>query len=86
MASLIIHFILGMAIAAVGAFFVLYTKTIDEFFGTVAWAEAKIGPGGTRLFYKLLGIIITLVGFIVAFNLWDAFLLATLGKIFPRTR
>lgn len=80
----VLRFILGMGMVGAGVFFVIRTTTIESFFGSVAWAEAKIGPGGTRLFYKLLGIVVILIGCIVAFNLWDAFLQATLGRLFPQ--
>ncbi len=54
-------------------------------FGTVAWAEEHLGTsGGTRLFYKLLGLIGIFIGFIVLTNMWQGFLMATIGKIFIR--
>lgn len=66
-----------------GAFFVIRTRSIIDFFGSVDFAERYLGGGGTNLFYKLLGIVICLLGFLVATNLWNAFLQATLGSLFP---
>jgi hypothetical protein len=43
----------------------------------------RIG-GGTNLFYKLLGVVFCLIGFLVMTNLWTAFLQATLGSLFPK--
>jgi len=41
-------------------------------FGRVAWAEKHLGmEGGTRLFYKLLGIVIILGGLSVMTGLWN---------------
>ena len=51
----------------VGAIFVLKTEWFVQNFGKVEWAEQHLGfEGGTRLFYKLLGlaiIFISLFGF-----------------------
>lgn len=56
-----------------------------EFFGTNAWAETKLGGGGTSLLYKAIGILVIFAGFMWATNLWNAFLEATLGSVFgPR--
>ncbi|HEU0050538.1 MAG TPA: hypothetical protein VFQ60_00590 [Patescibacteria group bacterium] len=82
--NLVLQILIGLGIAAVGVYFVFKTETILEFFGVVEWAETKIGPGGTRLFYKLLGIVIIFLGFVVATNLWNALLQATIGKLFVR--
>lgn len=45
-----------------GAIFILKTEWFVQNFGKVAWAEEHLGyEGGTRLFYKLLGVIIILI-------------------------
>ncbi len=75
---------IGLAMVAIGAFFVIRTSVFRDFFGEVPFAEKYLGSGGTNLFYKLLGIGITLIGFIIATNLWNAFLNATLGSVLPR--
>jgi hypothetical protein len=79
----ILRVLLGLVIVAVGAFFVIRTRSIVDFFGGVDFAERYLGGGGTNLFYKLLGIVFCLLGFLVATNLWNAFLQATLGSLFP---
>lgn len=79
----ILRVLLGLGIVAVGAFFVIRTRDIVDFFGSVDFAERYLGGGGTNLFYKLLGIVFCLLGFLVATNLWNAFLQATLGSLFP---
>lgn len=78
--NLLIHILIGVAVAAVGVFFVVKTPVILDFFGGVDWAERHLG--GSRLFYKLLGIVFILIGLIVATNMWDALLNATLGSFF----
>lgn len=72
----------GVLIVGVGVFFVMKTEVILDFFGSVDWAEQHLG--GTRLFYKLLGILFIVIGLIVATDMWNAFLNATIGSIFPK--
>ncbi|MBM3205080.1 hypothetical protein FJZ48_03845 [Candidatus Uhrbacteria bacterium] len=80
----ILRILIGLVIAAVGVYMVIKTRVIEDFFGPVGWAESHLGS--STLFYKCLGIVIILIGFIVATNLWNAFLEATIGSIAgPRT-
>jgi len=59
-------FILGALIIAVGAFLVIKTEWFMTNFGRIAWFEDKLGSeGGSRLGYKLLGIIIIFIGIIL---------------------
>ncbi len=81
--SAILRIVIGLVIAVVGTFFVIKTTTVLDTFGTVEWAESKLGGGGSRLFYKLLGILFIFIGFIVMTNLWNAFLEATIGSLLP---
>ena len=78
--SLIVQILIGLAIAGVGVFFVMRTGDVLDFLGPVDWAEQHLG--GSRMFYKLLGVVVCLIGFIVATDLWDAFFAATIGKLF----
>lgn len=80
--SLFLRILLGVAIAAVGAFMVIRTRAILGFLGPNAWAESKLGGGGSNLFYKFIGIFVTFIGFMIATNLWNAFLQATIGSLF----
>ncbi|HWR00184.1 MAG TPA: hypothetical protein VN397_05070 [Candidatus Methylomirabilis sp.] len=83
--SPILRIIIGLGITGVGAFFVIRTRVILGFFGPFEWAERKLGGGGSNLFYKLLGIVVCIIGIIVTTNLWNAFLEATLGGIVPKS-
>ena len=79
----IIRLVIGLGIAALGSIMVIKTHLVIDFFGSVDWAEQKLGGGGTNLFYKGLGLLIVFVGFLVATNMWDNFLQATLGSLLP---
>jgi len=69
--------------AIVGVFAVLKTEWIVQNFGTNAWAENKLGTsGGSRLLYKLIGLVLIFIGFLLITGLYEGFLMGTVGKIF----
>ena len=56
----------GILIAALGVWLLFKTESVMNTFGRVEWAEAKMQMyGGTRMFYKLLGLIAVLLGFLM---------------------
>ena len=73
----------GLAAVAVGMFFLFKSEVMLDFLGAIDAVDEKLGANGTRLFYKLLGTIVVIVGFLVMTNLWGAFLDATLGSLIP---
>jgi len=51
-------YIIGILVIIVGVFLVIKTEWFVQNFGSSAWAEEHLGTsGGTRLMYKLIGII-----------------------------
>ncbi len=64
-----IRILLGVAVMVVGFCFVRYSDKVLEWFGRVDFAEDKLGQGGTRLFYKLMGILIAFIGMFIATNI-----------------
>lgn len=84
--GIFLRIIIGVVLVAIGAIFVIKTRKLLEFFGPIGWAEAKLGGGGSNLMYKLIGIVVCFIGFMVATNLWNAFLQATLGSLFGANR
>lgn len=75
----------GAFAALLGLGMILKTEWIIENFGGSSWAEAKMGTsGGSRLFYKLIGLALIFVGFLLITNLFQGFLLATIGRLFKR--
>lgn len=59
------HIFWGLVIMTAGALIVIKTEWILQNFGRMAWFEAKLGTeGGSRLGYKLIGLIIIIVGII----------------------
>lgn len=77
------HFIVGLLFAVFGGWMVIKTEWLIENFGTSSWAEANMGTsGGSRLLYKLIGIAIIFIGFLLITGLFQGFLEGTIGKIF----
>jgi|YNPBryBLVA2012_1023415.scaffolds.fasta_scaffold17156_2 hypothetical protein len=76
---------IGIVLVAIGFIIVWKTRKFIETFGPIAWADAKLGGGGTSLMYKTIGLLLIFVGFMYATDLWNAFLNATLGAaLFPK--
>jgi cytochrome b len=58
--------ILGIIIIAAGVGMVLKTEWLINNFGRMTWFEDKLGTeGGTRLGYKLIGLLAIFIGIIV---------------------
>ena len=69
------HIFIGLALLAGGAYIVIKTEWLINNVGRVAWFEAKLGSeGGSRLGYKLLGLIIIFIGIIVMTGSGDDFM------------
>lgn len=78
-------FIIGIVAVLMGVGMVLKTEWIIENFGASAWAENKFGTaGGTRTMYKLIGLLLIFIGFLLITGLFQGFLMGTIGKIFIR--
>ncbi len=64
----------GLAATLVGLSLVLKTDWYMENFGRVEWFEDNLGSsGGTRLGYKLLGLLIMFVGIVIMTGSGEAF-------------
>ncbi|MFA6410104.1 MAG: hypothetical protein WCW26_00820 [Candidatus Buchananbacteria bacterium] len=62
--------VLGLAIAAVGAVITIKAEWMYENFGSIPSADKYLGTeGGSRLAYKLIGILTSVIGFLIMTNL-----------------
>ena len=77
---MLMRILLGLVIAALGVLMTVKTRWIEDMLGPVQWAEEHIG--GTNFFYKLLGIVITMLGMIVMLNLFDIIIGGFVRSIF----
>lgn len=79
------RYFLGIVLVVVGVVLVIKTEWFYVNFGSIAWAEEHLGTsGGSRLMYKIIGIIFIFFGFLLITNMMNNFLLGTIGKIFIR--
>lgn len=69
---------IGFLIVGVGFIFVWKSEWFLINIGRVDWAEQKLS-GGSRIFYKLLGLGLCLLGFSVITNLYSDILTAFAG-------
>lgn len=66
---------LGLIMLLAGSLIVIKSEWLLQNFGRIGWFEEKLGAeGGSRLGYKLIGIIIIFLGIIVLTGGWTAFL------------
>lgn len=66
-----------------GATFIVYTEWFFQNFGTIDWAEEKLGSsGGTRLFYKLFGLAIIIFSLLGVSGALGGIVLGIFGGMF----
>lgn len=76
-------YFIATLILAVGIYFVMRTESMLHMFGRVDWAEENMQlMGGTRMFYKLLGIIAIIGGLLVITGLGEGLASAILLPLF----
>jgi len=63
--SLFWRVILGLIIGTVGFFMIYRTTWFQGITGRIAWAEQKLGGGGTHTFLKILGVLIIFLGIFI---------------------
>lgn len=59
------RYVIGIIAIALGFIFIWKTDWFINSLGRVAWAEQKLGGGGTWLFYKILGVVVIIVAFMI---------------------
>ncbi|OGE81578.1 MAG: hypothetical protein A3H72_03105 [Candidatus Doudnabacteria bacterium RIFCSPLOWO2_02_FULL_48_8] len=76
------RFVWGMVWVVIGFLLIRYNYLLVGFFGHVPWAEQHIGGGGTYTLYKIVGVIVIILGMLYAFNA-VGFLTGPAGTLFP---
>lgn len=74
--------VIGLLISAIGVSLTFKTQWYLRLLGRVPFAEKVFGSGGTRLFYKLFGALMAIIGFMVMTDLMDNFLEWLIGGMF----
>jgi hypothetical protein len=71
----ILKFFIGLAFVAVGVFFNLKTEAMLSSFGRIQFFEEHLGvEGGSRLGYKLIGLLVIFIGILLVTGLFDSFM------------
>lgn len=79
------HYLIGLGVSGIGVLLVLKSEWFFENFGSIAWAEEHLGTnGGSRLMYKFIGLALIFIGFMLITNLFEGFLVGTIGRLFVR--
>lgn len=78
---MISRYLAGLLLIAGGLFLIIKTELMMSWFGRIAWAEEKLGTeGGTRVFYKLIG----MGSIVLAFMIMSGKIVSLLDFVFKR--
>lgn len=79
---MITRIIWGLVITLIGSLMVTSTSTLLSFFGSMDWADEMLTfYGGSRLAYKMIGIGVICIGFLLITGLFDTFIYWFLSPI-----
>lgn len=68
------YIVWGTLITAVGVMMIIKTEWLVQNFGRIAWFDKYLGTeGGTRLGYKIIGLIIIFFGILTITDNFDTF-------------
>lgn len=80
------QYVYGFLVIIFGFFLVWKSDWLVNNFGRIAWAEEHLGTeGGTRIFYKLLGILIIIGSFLVMAGVFNNIIEGIFGASFRNT-
>jgi hypothetical protein len=69
------HIIYGLLITTGGVAMIFYSESLLRNIGRIGFFEAHLSSaGGSRLGYKLIGIVLTFIGIILLTGLYDNFM------------
>ncbi len=76
-------YILALLGIAFGVVLIIKTEWFVQNFGTNEWAETHLGTsGGSRLLYKLIGLVIIIIAMLGVTGLLGPLILSTVGRLF----
>lgn len=80
-------FVITLIGLAIGALIVIKSEWFYQNFGSIPWAEAHLGTeGGSRLFYKLVGLAVILISLLYISGLFQSIMLGIFGPLFGMGR
>ncbi len=73
----------GIIVIIIGTLMVIKSEAMLQAFGRVDWAEQHLGTsGGTRLFYKLCGLLIIVLSLMAMTGMLGNIILGIFGPLF----
>ncbi|OGY40629.1 MAG: hypothetical protein A2Y82_05290 [Candidatus Buchananbacteria bacterium RBG_13_36_9] len=82
---MLIQKILGIIFVILGPFLIIKTEWILENFGPIEWAEDKLRTsGGSRFFYKMVGLLMIFFGMAMVLGLFEGMVLWVFGPLLPK--
>ncbi len=73
---------IGVIGLAVGTLMVMRSEWFLSFFGRIDWAEIHLGTeGGTRVFYKILGLLTIFISLLIITGMIEGFVLAIFSPL-----
>lgn len=80
-------YILTPIFIVIGSLIVIYSEKLYRALGPVPWAEQHLGTeGGSRLFYKLVGLAIIFLAFFYISGILQSIGFAIFGRLFQLQR
>lgn len=77
--------LIGLGLVALGFLITLKSEWMLRNFGRVEWAEKHLGiQGGSRLFYKLIGLLTIIIGLLVTTDLFHGAMETILSPLLPK--
>lgn len=76
------NIIIGLIMIVFGSFIVIKSEWLYNTFGIISFFEEKMGVGSSRLGYKIIGLIIILLGTFVLTGLWSNIFVGVFGRFF----
>lgn len=81
------NIVIGAIILAVGALIVIKSEAVLNMFGRIEFFERYLGTeGGSRLGYKLVGLLAIFIGFLIMTNLIGGFMEWVLSPLLRYSR
>ena len=76
------HILVGLVILIIGAFIVIKSEFMLNAFGRIEFFERQLGSeGGSRIGYKLVGLVAIFIGILIMTNMINGFLEWVLSPI-----
>lgn len=73
---------IGVIGLAVGTLMIMRSEWFLSFFGRIDWAEIHLGTeGGTRVFYKILGLLTIFISLLIITGMIEGFVLAIFSPL-----